>query len=79
MMQKLLKIKDENTLLRDENTKAILVTDTVGLQHYKNSRSIKQAAAQEQKNIIAEQAVIKQELSEIKSLLMKLLEKPNDI
>jgi len=72
---KLVKIKDEKTLLRDESNKAILVTDASSLQQYKASRNMKLKALEEQQHIAAEQVVIKKELSDIKDLLAQLMEK----
>ena len=62
-----LKIENHDELVRDVETQAVLNTDLSSLQSYKKRRDI-----QKQKD--AEMVEIKEEISELKELLQKLLE-----
>lgn len=64
-----IKVKDENGLVRDESTKAILNIDNTGLQAYKE-RKRKEANLSK---VIEEQEQIKSDIQEIKTLLKQLM------
>jgi hypothetical protein len=69
-MNNYLKVKEHPELVRDKESKAILNTDRNALNKYKEEREHKLKL----NKIIEEHDVIKNELSEIKSLLLKVLE-----
>ncbi|WP_292487095.1 hypothetical protein [Methanohalobium sp.] len=65
------KVKDDENLIRDENTRAILNTDKEGLRAYRAQK----AKYKEMDNMKNDIDNIKGEMSEIKSMLKSLLEK----
>ena len=65
-----IKVKDDQSLVRDDSSKAILNIDNSGLLAYKEKKR-KEASLS---RIIEEHDLIKSDLSEIKTLLKKLLE-----
>jgi hypothetical protein len=69
MMNKYLKVKDEEGLVRDPSSSAILNTDSLALQSYK-TRKAKEAAVD---RVLREHDDLRNELSEIKSLLKELV------
>lgn len=64
------KVQEENQLYRDSNSKGIINTDISSLNKYKEAR----INLSKIKVIESEQNSLKNEVSEIKSLLYKLLE-----
>lgn len=69
MTSSYLKVKDNEGLVRDTGSSAILNTDNKSLMAYK-ARKQKEAMLD---RIIQENAELKQEFSEIKALLVKLV------
>jgi hypothetical protein len=69
MMNQYVKVKDEEGLVRDPSSSAILNTDSLALQSYK-TRKAKEAAVD---RVLREHDDLKNELSEIKSLLKELV------
>ena len=71
----LTKVKDNSSYVRDMTNRAILNVDSNGLDSYK----IKKRAMQQQKdninNLTNDVNQLKDEITEIKSLLMRLLDK----
>lgn len=67
------KVQDENQLYRDSNSKGIINTDLSSLNKYKEARN----NLSKIRIIESEQNSLKNEVSEIKSLLYKLLEQTN--
>lgn len=65
-----MKVKDDQSLVRDESSKAILNIDNSSLLAYKEKKR-KEASLSK---IIEEHDLIKSDLAEIKILLAKLLE-----
>ena len=61
-------IKDHKHLNRDENSGAVVNTDTVGYQQYKKTKKIKNS----QKNEIEK---MKDDIEEIKNLLKQIVKK----
>ena len=61
-------IKDHKHLYRDENSGAVINTDTVGYQQYKKTKKIKSS----QKNEIEK---MKDDIEEIKNLLKQIVKK----
>jgi len=66
-----LKVKDHPDLVRDTKSKAILNTDVHSLNKYKEEREFKMKLHK----IVDENQQMKSEISEIKNLLLKVLEK----
>jgi len=66
-----LKVKDHPDLVRDTKSKAILNTDVHSLNKYKEEREFKMKLHK----IVEENQQMKSEISEIKNLLLKVLEK----
>lgn len=64
-----IKVKDDNSLVRDEASKAILNIDNSGLQAYREKKR-KEATLS---RIIEEHDQIKSDLDEIKTLLRQLM------
>lgn len=69
MMDKYVKVKDEDGLVRDTSSSAILNTDSLALQSYK-TRKAKEAAIDQ---VLREHGELKSELREIKGLLKDLV------
>lgn len=63
------KVRNNQSLIRDMNSNAILNTDTEALNKYKEERDFKLKL----NRIVQEHEQVKTELSEIKSLLMQLV------
>ena len=66
-----LKVKDHPDLVRDTKSKAILNTDVHALNKYKEEREFKMKLHK----IVEENQQMKNEISEIKDLLLKVLER----
>jgi hypothetical protein len=69
MINRYVKVKDEEGLVRDPSSSAILNTDSLALQSYK-TRKAKEAAVD---RVLREHGELKNELNEIKSLLKELV------
>jgi hypothetical protein len=73
-----LRVKDHPGLVRDKNSNAILNTDQLALNKYKEERErllkIKNAV-DDTETLKKEVAQTKQDINEIKQMLMKLMEK----
>jgi len=69
MMNQYVKVKDEEGLVRDTSSSAILNTDSLALQSYK-IRKAKEAAID---RVLKEHDDLRNELREIKSLLKDLV------
>lgn len=73
-----LKVKDHPGLVRDKNSNAILNTDQTALNKYREERErlLKVKNAVEDTELLKrEVAQTKQDINEIKQMLMKLMEK----
>lgn len=68
-MKEFLKVKDQPDLIRHSNSKAILNTNSLELNKYKQIRDEKLKL----KQLAEEQEQIKRDLSDIKSLLLQLI------
>lgn len=66
-----------STLVRDTASMALINTDKNGLQEYYRKRNRLAAQAAEINNMKSDINGIKEDLGELKTLLMKLLEKSN--
>lgn len=69
-MSDYIKVIDRPELVRDRSSNAILNTDLKALNKYKEEREFKIKLAK----VVEENEQIKSELSEIKALLLKVLE-----
>lgn len=65
-----IKVKDHPNLVRDNQSKAILNTDTAALNKYKEERAFKMKLHQ----IVEENQQLKNDVADIKKLLLKVLE-----
>jgi hypothetical protein len=63
------------TFVRDPHSKAIINKDVNGLEDYLKKRNLMAVQKEEINKIKTENECIKQELSEIKQMMFKLLEK----
>jgi hypothetical protein len=68
-----LKIKDNEKLVRDANTKNIINTDIQGYHQYVEAYKQKQSEVVRITKLESEMDVIKNDLSEIKNLLISLV------
>jgi hypothetical protein len=69
-------LKVEGTkLVRDTRTGAIINQDKNGLDEYLNKRRALESQKEEINNVKSEVKVLREDITEIKSLLLKLLEK----
>lgn len=68
-----LKIEGRSELLRDEKTNAILNKDMNGYENYLKNKKIKEDNASRMKSLENEVSNIKEDLSEIKNLLISLV------
>jgi hypothetical protein len=64
----LVPIKDKSNLVRDIHSKALLSTDTNALQQYENRKRL----FQQNQALAEEVATMKQDLEQIKQLLLRL-------
>ena len=69
------KVEGHSHLLRDSNTNSIINTNMVEYQEYLNRRNVKADENQKAQTIEEEVYNIKNDISEIKSLLKELLKK----
>ena len=65
-----IRVKDRTDVVRDKNSKAILNTNLNELNKYREEREFKMNL----NRVIKENEEIKSEISEIKTLLLKILE-----
>jgi hypothetical protein len=65
-----MKVRDKPELIRDVKSKAILNTDTQALNKYKEERDFKLKL----QKIVQENDQMKNDINEIKNLLLKVLE-----
>jgi len=72
-MNEYLKVTDHPTLFRDPKTKAIMVIDQTGIQNYINQRTLAQNAVQVNEKLRQDVDNLKNEISDIKSMLNQIL------
>ena len=72
-MTSLIKVKDQPNFYRDPTTKAIIVADYSTRQNYINQRSIAQKSVQDNVELKQEVDNLKNEISDIKSMLNQIL------
>jgi len=70
------KVEGHSHLLRDSKTNSIINTNMVEYQEYLNRRNVKADQNQKIQNLESDVANIKDDLSEIKSLLRNLVNEP---
>lgn len=76
-MSNYLKVEGSTSLIRDSNSRAILNTDSTGYHDYITRAKQRKRDNDDMKNAIVEINNIKNEMCEIKSMLLKLLDKNN--
>jgi len=74
-MTEYLKVTDHPTLFRDPKTKAIMVIDQNARQNYINQRTLAQNAVKGSEELKQEVNTLKNEISDIKSMLNQILNK----
>ena len=74
-MKNFVKIKDRDSLVRDMTSRAIINTDTAEYQNYLIKRSASQKMKEQLQQNSEEIAEIKTDISEIKQLLISLINK----
>jgi len=74
-MTEYLKVTDHPTLFRDPKTKAIMVIDQNARQNYINQRTLAQNAVKGNEELKLEVDNLKNEISDIKSMLNQILNK----
>jgi hypothetical protein len=72
-MNNLIKVKDQPNFYRDPNSKAILVLDQTTRQNYINQRTLAQNAVKGNEDLKQEVDNLKNEISDIKSMLNQIL------
>lgn len=70
-----IKVTDHPTLFRDPKTKAIMVIDQNARQNYINQRTLAQNAVKGNEELKQEVDNLKNEISDIKSMLNQILNK----
>jgi len=65
----------EHKFVRDNNSKAVLNTDTSALEQYKIAREQKMKEQSTLQNCVADINTLKDDMQEIKNLLLKMSEK----
>jgi len=73
MMNNLIKVKDQPNFFRDPNSKAIMVIDQNARQNYINQRTLAQNAVKGSEELKQEVNTLKNEISDIKSMLNQIL------
>ena len=71
------KVKENLSLIRDENTNAIINTNHLEYQNYLNLKRSKQNGAKKIENLENEMSEIKNNIDEIKSMLSSLIDRMN--
>jgi hypothetical protein len=74
-MNNLIKVKDQPNFFRDPNSKAIMVIDQNARQNYINQRTLAQNAVKGSEELKQEVDNLKNEISDIKSMLNQILNK----
>jgi hypothetical protein len=74
-MSKFAGIEDNPSLVRDNQTNAVLNVDNKSLQAYRRSREINKKKALEYDTITEDISSLKAELNEIKDLLVQMVKK----
>jgi hypothetical protein len=74
-MSKFADIEDNPSLVRDNQTNAVLNVDNKSLQAYRRSREINKKKALEYDTITEDISSLKAELNEIKDLLVQMVKK----
>jgi len=74
-MNNLIKVKDQPNFFRDPNSKAIMVIDQNARQNYINQRALAQNAVKGNEDLKQEVDNLKNEISDIKSMLNQILNK----
>ena len=69
------KVKDDISYVRDTTNRAIINVDSSGLEAYKSKKKILQAQKNQMNNLIQDVSQLKDEISEIKELLVRMLNK----
>jgi len=64
----------EHKFVRDNNSKAVLNTDVSALEQYKIARDIKMREQTTLQNCVDDISILKDDVTEIKNLLLKLSE-----
>lgn len=75
MRPTLIRVEGSQTLARDPHSKAIINTDDVGYKNYIALREANERKRQEQQTVRQEIDSLKNDMTEIKGLLLQLLEK----
>jgi hypothetical protein len=65
----------EHKFIRDDNSKAVLNTDVSALEQYKIARDVKIKEQSTLQNCVTDINTLKDDMQEIKNLLLKLSEK----
>ena len=65
----------EHKFIRDNNSKAVLNTDVSALEQYKITRDRKMKEQTTLQNCVADINILKDDMQEIKNLLLKMSEK----
>jgi hypothetical protein len=76
-MENFVKVKDNDSLVRDVSNGAIINTNTAEYEAYLNRRKLNKETRQQVQSNAAEIQELKSEISEIKSLLISLINKEN--
>lgn len=71
----LLKVQDNIHLVRDSSSGAIINKDKNALEEYMNKRNLLMSQSQELNKVKSELDIIKNDMSEIKQLMLHLLNK----
>ena len=71
----LIKVKDNNHLYRDEISGAIINLDYNGLEEYNKKRKLMASRTDEINTLKCEMQNIKDDISEIKQLMLRLMDK----
>jgi len=72
-MSKFAKVKEHSNLVRDLDSKAVLNVDNKSLQAYRESRNARMKQQQKFEGIQEEIDSIRDDITEIKSLLLKIV------
>ena len=70
MVKKYVSVEGDNNLVRDEITNAVLSVDNKGLSEYRRIRSLNRQKAQTFENITKDIDSLKNDITEIKQLLV---------
>jgi len=71
----IVKVKGESSVVKDQTNQAVLTTNSLALQNYKNARELRRKEKQQIKESFDDINTMKEEINDIKSMMQQILQK----